>query len=77
MARIETLLELKWNQMETVELPNTKKSIQFETLDRMLLENIQKEFDNLISAFNENETEPYISHEGYDEDLEDEESILY
>lgn len=72
MARIETLLELKWNQMETVELPNTKKSIQFETLDRMLLENIQKEFDNLISAFNENETEPYISHEGYDEDLEDE-----
>ena len=29
------------------------------------------EFDNLIQAFNENETDPYISHEGYDDELEE------
>ena len=71
MARMETLLELKWKQMETIELPNTKGAFQYETLDRMLLEKIQMEFDNLIQAFNENETDPYISHEGYDDELEE------
>ena len=71
MARMETLLELKWKQMETIELPNTKGAVQYETLDRMLLEKVQMEFDNLIKAFNENETDPYISHEGYDDELEE------
>ena len=71
MARIETLLELKWKQMETIELPNTKGAVQYETLDRMLLEKIQSEFDNLIQAFNENEEVRYVSHEGYDAEFEE------
>ena len=71
MARLETLLELKWNQLETIELPNTKTATQYGTMDRLLLTEMQKEFDNLIQAFNEKEEEPYISHEGYDGEFEE------
>ena len=68
MARLETLLELKWQQLDTIVLPNTKSAVQYSTMDMMLLEKIQNEFDKMISAFNEDESDPYISHEGYDDD---------